>query len=151
MLDPRTGRGTGAHAGDYDEAKLAIELRNSIVDNIRSNSECVSFQVIKDDDYERLPDLSRRIMSLVSTHDLLLDIHWNAAADTRATGIEAYIPSRYSKTELRLAADLVEGLGKILKLPLRGVTEGRRGVKLEHHSQHPQLAMMRPNCENVFK
>jgi N-acetylmuramoyl-L-alanine amidase len=147
-IDPRTGLGTGAHANGYDEAKLAIELRDNVVKVIHSKNS--SIPIWTDDNYSSTKTNLNKILPFIKTKDILIEFHWNAFTNSSATGLEAYIPDNYTKDELYLASDIISGLSKITGLSLRGSTEGIRGVKRESQSQHPKLQIMRPNCINIL-
>jgi N-acetylmuramoyl-L-alanine amidase len=147
-IDSRTGIGTGAHANGYDEAKLAIELRDNIVQKIRTKNN--SIQIATDDNYSSTRTNLNKILPFIKTKDILIEFHWNAFINDRATGLEAFIPDNYTKDELYLAGNIILGLSQITGLNPRGSTEGFKGVKRESESQHPKLQIMRPNCITVL-
>jgi N-acetylmuramoyl-L-alanine amidase len=144
-----SGRGTGAHGNGYDEAELAIELRDAVTREILTIDP--TREVHNDtSDYEPNRTVLQKLKGLFAKNDLLVDLHWNAFTNPRATGVEVFVPEHPSTIELTLASQIAQMLASQMGLPLRGETRGIKGVKVESQSQHPRLLVMRPNCENIL-
>lgn len=133
------GGDPGAVGNGFKEADLVRELRDLIADLLR----LAGHTVFTDDDTLRLPQVVAWLHANVKPDDVLLDLHFNAAASSSATGTETLVPAAPSTVELKLAAAVQAATVRVLKLR-------DRNIKTEAQSHHGKLAVMRPNCHNLL-
>lgn len=132
------GTDPGASGNGYIERDLAIELRNLIVAELKA----LGVNALTDDNRNALAQTLAWLRGKFGSKDILLDIHWNAAANPEARGSEVIIPAVASDFEKRLARAL---LSVFAALGFRD-----RGVKDETLTARKSLGWMRPNAENIL-
>lgn len=132
------GTDSGAVGNGYIERDLTIDLRNQIVRELRA----LGVTPLIDDNRNALSQTLAWLRGKFSSKDILLDIHWNAAANPEAKGSEIIIPDVSSQFE----RDLAKALLKVFTdLGFRD-----RGVKPEALTARKRLGWMRPVAENVL-
>lgn len=134
----------GAVANGYIERDLTIELRDLLAYELR----WAGFTVDVDDDRDSLAVDVQKIANACRPHDLLLDIHFNAATP-QTTGTECFVPFNAEAKEIEIAAAIADTCAHVLGIQNRHKYNGNK-PKLESQSQHGRLAVMRPNCINVL-
>lgn len=127
----------GACANGVQENLLTIELRDLIVEQLTSLN--AIFQI--DKDTETLAEYLRRIQP--DNESVVCEIHFNAAANPKATGIEVLIADFASPASRKLASILATSGSKIM-----GITN--RGVKTESESHRGRLGLMRKKGKVVL-
>jgi N-acetylmuramoyl-L-alanine amidase len=132
------GTDPGASGNGYIERDLAIELRNLIVAELKA----LGITALTDDDKNALKQTLLWLRGKFTTGDILVDIHWNAAANPEAKGSEVIVPEKASAFELNLAKELLHCF------TVFGFRD--RGVKPETETARKSLGWMRPGAENVL-
>lgn len=135
-----TGKGSGASSSYLDEGIETIVLRNLICLNL-TRLNFLDFET--DDDKDSLQTVLNKLKDKVKKEDIVLDIHFNAAADPKATGSEVFIPTDYSPEEKELAEKLLNEVTTTL-----GIRS--RGVKTEGQSQHNRLGILHLPCTTLL-
>lgn len=138
-------RDRGAAGNGQIEGVIAARFRNKILNNINKKG----YSVMADPDDTTLSDSIKYFTGKTNEKTILLDIHLNAATP-KAKGTETLIPGTYTKEELRIAAGLSEIVSNVMGIPLRGVTDGKKGVKTELDSHHGKLGWMRIAGINIL-
>ena len=139
------GRGTGAHGvkeangRQFDEA---VEARKLVNDVIAHQKKWYGLESRTDKDSESLAQVIRKEEAVVNDCYVCLDVHFNAAGSSKATGTEVYIPEHYTIAELNLASELVQAVSLVLGTKLRSGKLIKKGVKTEAESQHTRLGML---------
>lgn len=132
------GTDSGAVGNGYIERDLTIDLRNHIVRELRA----LGVTPLVDGDRNALAQTLAWLRGKFGSRDILLDIHWNAAANPEAKGSEIIIPDVASRFE----KDLAKALLKVFTdLGFRD-----RGVKPEALTARKKLGWMRPAAENIL-
>ena len=132
------GKDSGAVGNGYVERDLTIDLRNHIARELKALGVVPSM----DDDRNALAQTLSWLRGKVVNRDILLDLHWNAAANPEAKGSEIIIPDVASQFE----KDLSKALLKVfIDLGFKD-----RGVKPEALTARRKLGWMRPNAENIL-
>ncbi|STZ76320.1 N-acetylmuramoyl-L-alanine amidase [Bergeriella denitrificans] len=118
----------GAVNGSHREAEIACEMRNIIAHILRSDYGLT----VKTDGTgnQNLP--LRDAVKLVRGSALAVEIHCNAAANKRATGIEALALSRHKAVCQAICTAAAEASGWKLR--------GDKGYKPDNAGQHRRLA-----------
>lgn len=114
----------GAIAGGLKEADLTKELRNLISAQLNVKGH----KHVMDNDTETNSQYQARIKP--GSGSVLVDHHFNAAANSSATGTEVLVASDASTLSRAMATELAAGTAKILGVPNRGVkseTQSPRG------------------------
>ena len=132
------GTDPGASGNGYVERELTIELRDLIAAELK----LLNISPLMDDNRNALSQTLAWLRGKFGSKDILVDIHWNAAANPDAKGSEIIIPNVSSPFERNLAASLLK---VFTDLGFRG-----RGVKPEAITARKTLAWMRPNAENIL-
>lgn len=127
----KDGVGTGAKSSYGDEAVEAAKLRDEIHRNLLKNG---YLNVVTDPNTTKLGDLCRKLKSLVTKRDLVVDIHFNAATP-KATGTEVFIDDTPTSSEIVFASNLAAGMSKVLGIR-------NRGVKKENQTRHGSLGII---------
>ena len=89
-----------------------------------------------DDDSDSLATVLRKIQT--GNGSVVLDLHFNAAASSSATGVEVLIGDDADKHDIEFAVELHDTASKILGISGRGVKRessshrGRLGIMREH-------------------
>lgn len=127
-------RDPGAVGNGHREADLMADLRNRIARHLHGKCE-----VWQDDDNHTLIQVVRALEQTITEHDVMVDLHLNAAGTPTATGTEVLVrnavfadpkaPSRIAAAELSAAIATTLGIRN-------------RGVKPESHSPHGRLAIL---------
>ena len=132
------GKDSGAVGNGYVERELTIDLRNHIARELKALGVVPSM----DNDRNALAQTLSWLRGKVGNRDILLDLHWNAAANPEAKGSEIIIPDVASQFE----KDLSKALLKVfIDLGFKD-----RGVKPEALTARRKLGWMRPNAENIL-
>lgn len=132
------GTDPGASGNGYVERDLAIEFRNLLVNELKA----LKINPLIDDDKNALKETLAWLRGKFGSKDILIDIHWNAAANPEAKGSEVIIPDTGSYFE--------KSLGKALLRVLTDLGFKDRGVKPEALTARRSLAWMKPNAENIL-
>lgn len=119
----------GAVANNYREADLTKEFRNLMSDEFKKHNH----DHIMDYDWEINRQHQARIKP--GSGSVLLDIHFNAAANPLATGTEVFVASNANQNSIDFATELAEVTAKTL-----GIVN--RGVKKEGASQHNRIGIL---------
>ena len=114
----------------YREADLTMELRDLIADEIRS----MGGSVWEDDDTHRLNSVLIEVKS--TEKDVVCDIHFNSAANNKATGVEVFIPDRFTGQEFAFGKKLCDRFSLIMGIP-------NRGVRTESQSNRGRIGTLR--------
>lgn len=125
------GQDMGAQGNGIIEGIETVSLRNLIVQNFKAKKESVSV----DPDSNVTFKTVALFKQYFGSEDILLDIHFNASANPKATGCEVLVPAYMDIHERDLATDLVAAVSGILNIP-------NRGVKTETQSARKKLLWM---------
>ena len=142
----KRGRDRGASGNGYVEGDLTVEYRNLLTAELNK----LGIKPTVDSNNSVLAETIRFFKNLTTITCIVIDIHWNAAADPSATGTETLIPAKNTEFERTLAKAMSDDVAKILGIPLRGNHAGLRGVKTELNSHHGRLGWMRLTGENIL-
>lgn len=129
----------GAQGNGYSEGKLTSELRAMLVNDLKS----LGITAKTDSDYSVTGQTVRYFMSRVGKSDVAIDIHFNAAADSRAQGTEVLIPAEADVFEKGFAGAICKEIADCLNIK-------NRGVKTELESARKKLLWMTIPCENIL-
>jgi N-acetylmuramoyl-L-alanine amidase len=132
------GTDPGASGNGYIERDLAIELRNLLVNELKA----LKINPLTDDNRNALKDTLAWLRGKFGSKDLLIDIHWNAAANPEAKGSEVIIPNLPTYFETSFAKAMLKVFTDL------GFRD--RGVKPESLTARKSLAWMRPTAENIL-
>lgn len=146
LLSNVKGKDRGAAGNGFVEGELTVELRNLIVTELGK----LGVTPVVDADDSILAQTLNFFKNLTGNSSIVLDLHWNAAASTTATGTETLVPSDATEFEIKLAGDLSDTVADVLQILRRGQFKNRRGVKSEAESHHGRLGFMRLKGENVL-
>lgn len=139
-------RGAINMAKGWIEGELAVEFRDILAMEL-----CVlGATVYVDDNKNVLSESIRWFKTITKTNSIVIDIHWNASSNPKATGTEVLIPAQWSKFELELAEAIASAINRKLKIQKRGVVNGSTGVKTELESHHGRLGWMKLTGENCL-
>lgn len=122
----------------YKEADLALELRELVSQKLRSKG----FTVNNEGNATALAKVVQWFQKDVKPDDIILDIHWNAAAfnpnvKEQANGVECYVQVNANALEVGLAANLVSAVASF------GFKKrAKTGVRSEAESQHKRLGIL---------
>lgn len=125
-----------------------VEVRESIKninyrDLLRRELSFLGVKTTVDNDRQGLAEVIRNLRTLAKPQDLIIDIHFNAAANQAATGTEVFVKDGFKPEEMKLATELVKSASDILRLR-------NRGVKTESQSVRGRLGIMRVPCNVVL-
>lgn len=140
LVAGHNGEGTGANSSFLDEGKETIVLRNLIALNL-TRLGCLDYTT--DDDNDSLQTVLNKLKSKVKRDDIVVDFHFNAAADPKVSGSEVFIPADYDEVEKELALQLLNEVTTTL-----GIRS--RGVKVEGQSQHSKIGILHLPCTTVL-
>lgn len=126
------------------EANMTVELRDKIIEHLTR----LKAHWVKDDDKDGLAAVLGKVKT--GTGSVICDIHFNAFTDPMANGTEVIIPTRFSREEFSVAAQLVDAAVKHLGVKARVSKGGKAGVKTEAESNRGSLAVMRKEGINVL-
>lgn len=132
------GTDPGALGNGYIERDLAIELRDLIVAELKT----LGINPLVDDNRNALSQTLAWLRGKFGSRDVLIDIHWNAAANPEARGSEVIVPEVSTQFE--------RSLGTSILTMLSNLGFRNRGVKPESQTARKTLAWMRPNAENIL-
>ena len=132
------GTDPGASGNGFIERDLAIELRDLIAAELRM----LNISPLMDDNRNALKDTLAWLRGKFGSKDLLIDIHWNAAANPEAKGTEVIVPNLPTYFETSFAKAMLKVFTDL------GFRE--RGVKPESLTARKSLAWMRPTAENIL-
>jgi N-acetylmuramoyl-L-alanine amidase len=114
----------GAIGNGKREADLTLEFRNLVTAELHKQGA----KFITDNDNERLGEYLSRIKT--GTGSVVLEFHFDAAANAKATGTTVLIGGDADKNDKDFAKELAEATAAILGIKNRGViseTESHRG------------------------
>lgn len=140
LIAGHQGANTGAKGIEcYDEGEMTIELRDDLARNLRD----AGVQVVTDDNYTPLRSVLNWLGSLVSTSDLIVDIHFNAFHNPNANGTEVLIPNDANGRERMIAYNLLDAM-------VSALGTRNRGIKKESQSQHSRIGILsgKPHAAN---
>lgn len=123
------GKGTGA-VGFIDEGSETIALRDLVSTELMKTGAIV----VKDDDKAQLSAVVKSINSTCTKDDVCVDIHFNAASNKSATGVECLVRQNAPEKEKALAKDICQRLAGVIQIK-------NRGVKSDNEGAHSRLAM----------
>jgi N-acetylmuramoyl-L-alanine amidase len=127
----------GAVANGVKEADLTKGLRDQICGVLAEKG--ITYQ--RDNDAHNLTQVLKDLRS--HEGDLILDIHFNASGDFKATGVEVLVPDRANREEIAFANKLCGTVAHTLGIRTRG-------VKSERDSARGRLAIMQPAGNNIL-
>lgn len=130
----------GAVSGGVKEADLTMDLRNLIATELSAKKANVKV----DKDTESLAQYIGRIEP--GSGSVVCDLHYNAAANPKATGVECVVPARHTTAEWNCAKELAAVVSKHTGIRLRG----NNGVITEADTARGRLAIMREDGLNVL-
>lgn len=131
-------KGTGAHSPYGDEAVLAHSLRDDIAAELRA----YGHQVVTDVSANPLNAVLRWLRPLATGKDVVIDIHFNSAANPQANGTEVIIPRVHTHKEMALAIKLSGVIAQTLGTRLRRGKIIHAGVKDETETAHGRIAIL---------
>lgn len=123
----------GAIGNGYIERDLTIELRDLIVPEIIK----LGGKVITDKDSETLQQYINRIKP--GDGSVLCEPHFNASANSSATGAECLYPDSSTSHSVALSREISETISTTLSIR-------NRGAKSEKESARGRLAILRTNA-----
>jgi len=133
------GRDQGANTHGRVEGLETVKLRDLLVSNFKHNG--ITVNVDKDDSVTK--ETVAVFKQYFDEHDILIDIHFNASTNERATGTEVIIPEKYSTFEYSIASDVCRTISNVLGIH-------NRGVKTESQTARGHLAWMTMNAETIL-
>lgn len=122
----------GAVSNVLKEADLTKRIRDLIYTRIKELQPRAS--VTKDDDKDTLSQVIAKIKPKITSKDVLLDIHYNAATP-KATGVECFVSDNASAKSKELADVIATTTSTITGLH-------NRGVKKESQSARGRLGIL---------
>ena len=126
-------KGTGAITSQFDEARLAIELRNLVTLKLRERKEIVW----NDLDFKPQFEEIKKIKNWVQIGDVVVDFHFNSANSNLASGVEVFVPASMKPLNVEFAARLAQVTSEVLSNNLRKSKMNLPpGVKTEYETQH---------------
>lgn len=140
------GTDRGAQGNGLIEGVETARIRSDLAFELRRRG----LTVITDPDNSVLTQTLSFARGILKENDISLDIHFNAAGNTAASGVETIIPSNPSVEEVTLAGQLSKAISGVLNLPLRGSYKGLPGVKTELETYHKSLGFMRLKGTNLL-
>lgn len=120
-------RDSGAIGNGYQENNLTKELRDLITVKLR---EIACLKIWNDDDNDTLAQVIAKINQLATTDDFLLEIHFDSADRTAASGTTALVAKGARSQSKDFASQLANDVAVIVGITNRGVkdeTESNRG------------------------
>jgi N-acetylmuramoyl-L-alanine amidase len=120
----------GAIGNGYREADLTVEIRNLVIQHLKR----LNIPYISDNDNERLGEYLARIKT--GTGSVVLEFHFDASANSSATGTTALIEAEADRLDRAFAKELSDITATTLGIR-------NRGVKTEAESHRGKLALMR--------
>lgn len=120
----------GACNGHFTEANIAREVRNGVTTILNARGH----KVINDGTGSDNQPLSKAA-ALVKQGKIAIEFHLNAAANKKATGVEALAQTK----EKAICQKLCKAISGVLDIPVRG---GDGGWKPENSGQHSRLAFV---------
>lgn len=133
------GKGTGAHSAYGDEAVQALRIREDVTALLRARGVTV-FNEPPADTLSKVINWLRGVT--VNESDVVIDIHFNSAANEKANGTEVIIPEKYSKGELDLGIEMVKAVTSALGTTARRGKLIHSGVKTEGETAHKAIGIL---------
>lgn len=133
------GQDQGAISKTIIEGVETVNLRNLIVEEFKQRKEPINIDPDSNVTFKTVA-LFRQYFA---EPDILLDIHFNSAINTSASGTEVLIPAQYDDFEYKLAYDLSYAVARVLAIP-------NRGVKTELDSARKKLMWMSIPGKNIL-
>jgi N-acetylmuramoyl-L-alanine amidase len=134
-----TGKDNGASYNNRIEGIETVKLRNALVEEFKLHHVTVNV----DDDKNVTKETVALFSKYFEEQDILIDLHFNAAADVKATGVEVIIPEKYSTMEYSMGSDICRTISNTLNI-------SNRGVKPESMSARGKLAWMHMIGETIL-
>jgi N-acetylmuramoyl-L-alanine amidase len=119
---------SGAIGNGYQENNLTIELRNLVSQRIKQLDQ--SIIIWNDDDNDTLAQVIKKIKTIATSSDYLLELHFDSSESKTATGSTALIAKDARDKSKNFATKLVSITSKVLDVKNRGVideTKSNRG------------------------
>lgn len=113
------------------ENDLTIELRNLLYTDL---SQLIGYNIFKDNDGDSLSVLLGKLRHGTGANDLVIDLHFNAASNKAATGVEIFVKDNATDFEKKLALEVSDTISRTLDITNRGVktqiqsNRGRLGI-----------------------
>lgn len=123
----------GAVSDGYSEAELTRHAKERIIHYL--DLFYPELTVLGDNDKDTLGQVISWIKSIEGNNSIGYSIHWNAASNDSATGVEAFISDNASAKTKRMAPRAVDVVSKISGLR-------NRGVKTESQSARGKLGIL---------
>jgi N-acetylmuramoyl-L-alanine amidase len=120
----------GAIGNGFKEADLTVEIRDLVIAELKR----LKIPYISDNDDERLGTYLERIKT--GNGSVVLEFHFDASANSSATGTTALIEAEADRLDRAFAKELSDATANILGIR-------NRGVKTEAESHRGRLALMR--------
>lgn len=131
------GTGTGAFYEHYkvmfDEAKLAIEIRDCVLDFVKKGNP--SAQVFSEHSKTKLQQVINWLVAEKTGKDISIEFHFNASANPSANGIEIFVRDQYATKAITLASLILGSVSKTIGFK-------NRGVNFANASQHSTLPIL---------
>lgn len=105
----------GAVANGWKESDLTKELRNMMIAEFDRRNH----KIIVDMDWETNSQYQRRIKPAGGS--VIMDLHFNAVANSTATGVEVVVNNNASPHSKDLAREICQSLSAIMNITNRGV------------------------------
>lgn len=131
---------SGAISNGLKEADLTKRIRDLIYTRIKELQP--KALVTKDDDKDTLSQVIAKIKPKITSKDVLLDIHYNAATP-KATGVECFVSDNASAKSKELADVIATTTSTITGI-------NNRGVKKESQSARGRLGILNMKCTAVL-
>jgi N-acetylmuramoyl-L-alanine amidase len=136
----------GAHAKidgqTYKEEVLTMDLRDRILKELSSINDR-QFKVVHDKDADTLVKTIAFTKSQLQVGDWLCSIHFNASNNSKAKGVEAFVPKDATPESKAFAQEAVALLATEMQIV-------SRGVKLEDQGAHSRLGILHCTTHSVL-
>ena len=129
----------------YDEAVLAREFVSNVAKILYTD---YNINTITDRDDWSYIDTIKFAASRAKKYELVIDVHFNAAANPKAGGTEVIVPNSFldakdSENELLLATNIASVFSEVLEINKRtGKLTNYPGVKKSNESQHNSIGIL---------
>lgn len=139
------GKDMGASSKDYIEGVLTYELAKLIELELLKKG----IKPIVDTNNTTLRKFLNILKSRVKKDDIVLDLHFNASDNPKASGTETFIPDNFNSNQKQIAQDIVDIVSDITKINKR---KGKRfnGVKTESESNRGKLGIFSLSSNTVL-
>ena len=119
LISGHDNRDSGATAlyketGLLKESELTIELKYLVKSYLQYEA------IITDNDKHSLPTVINEINKSITSKDILLDLHFNSVVNNNVSGVETFVPNKYSTKEVEIGTELNVKLSEIMNIHNRG-------------------------------